>query len=536
MKPPTPHPPTPTPLVQTRARNAVILLILTAALHAQVPYDRLLSPAPADWLTYSGNYAGHRYSPLDQINRSNVARLKPAWMYQTNDLNQFEVTPLVADGVMYISEPPSHAAALDLRTGRPLWMFRRAVPSDVRTCCGQVNRGLAILGGTVFLGTLDAHLLALDAKTGHLLWDTVVADFKSGYSITAAPLALDGKIVVGISGGEYGIRGFLDAYDPKTGARLWRFWTVPGPGEPGHETWPGDSWKTGSAATWLTGSYDPAANLIYWGTGNPGPDYDGGPREGDNLYSTSLLAIDAATGKRRWHFQFTPHDTHDWDANHVPVLLDTPRKLVVVPNRNGFYYVLDRLTGEFLLARQYGKQNWAEGIDKRGRPVAIAGKEPRPEGAVVYPGVHGATNWNSPSYSPETRLLYVAVREEGTVFYRATAQYIPGAYFSAGGMRGIAGVEPGGSIQALDPLSGERRWEFALHGPPWAGLLSTAGGLVFGGSPEGNIFALDAATGKPLWSFQAGGPVYSNPVSYRFEGRQYVALTAGHTLLAFKVD
>jgi len=522
-------------------KRLAVLLGLAGTLAAQVPYERIAAAESATWLTYSGNYAGHRYSALAQIHRGNVARLKPAWMYQTNDLNQFEVTPLVADGVMYISEPPSHAAALDLRTGRPLWMFRRAVPSDVHTCCGQVNRGVAILGETVFLGTLDAHLLALDAKTGHLLWDTVVADYKAGYSITAAPLALSDKVIVGVSGGEYGIRGFLDAYNPKTGERLWRFWTVPGPGEPGHETWAGDSWKTGSAATWLTGSYDPAANLLYWGTGNPGPDYDGGPREGDNLYAASLVALDADTGKPRWHFQFTPHDTHDWDANHVPVLLDGPfqgaaRKLVVVPNRNGFYYVLDRRTGEFLLGRQYGKQNWADGLDAHGRPIVIAGTEPRPEGSLVYPGVHGATNWNSPSYNAETGLLYVAVREEGTIFYRATAEYKAGAYFSAGGMRGIPGVEPTGSIQALDPFTGERRWQFALKGPPWAGVLSTAGGLVFGGTPEGNVFALDAASGRPLWTFQAGAPVYANPISYQFEGRQYVAITSGHTLLTFAVE
>jgi alcohol dehydrogenase (cytochrome c) len=518
----------------------LVLVLATAGLIAQVPYERVAAPAPADWLTYSGNYAGHRFSPLAQINRGNVGRLTPAWMYQTADLNQFEVTPLVADGVMYISEPPSHAAALDLRSGRPLWQFRRAIPSDVRTCCGQVNRGLAILGEAVFLGTLDAHLIALDAKTGHQLWDTVVADYKTGHSITVAPLAVRDKIVVGISGGEYGIRGFLDAYHPKTGERIWRFWTVPGPGESGHETWQGDSWKTGSAATWVTGSYDPAVNLVYWGTGNPGPDYDGSPREGDNLYAASLLAIHADTGKLKWHFQFTPHDVHDWDANHVPVLIDglfrgAPRKLVAVPNRNAFYYLLDRLTGEFLLGRPYGKQNWAEGIDKKGRPILISGKEPLPEGSLVYPGVHGATNWNSPSYNPATGLLYVAVREEGTVFYRATAEYTAGAYFSAGGMRGIPGVEPSGSIQAIDPLSGERRWEFALHSPPWAGVLSTAGGLVFGGAPEGNIFALDAATGKPLWSFQAGAPVYANPISYEYRGRQYLAITAGRSLISFAV-
>jgi alcohol dehydrogenase (cytochrome c) len=521
-----------------------LLLAFGAAclLPAQVTYDRIANAAaePQHWLTYSGSYDGHRYSPLAEIERRNVARLKLAWIYQTNDLNQFEATPLAADAIMYISEPPSQAAALDLRTGRPVWQFRRAAPSDVRTCCGQVNRGVALLGDTVFLGTLDAHLLALDAKTGHLLWDRVVADYKTGHSITAAPLALKDKIIVGISGGEYGIRGFVDAYDPKAGARLWRFWTVPGPGEPGHQTWAGESWRTGSAATWLTGSFDPALNLLYWGTGNPGPDYSGGERAGDNLYSNALVALNAATGKLKWHFQFTPHDTHDWDANHVPILLDATlhgaaRRMVAVANRNGFFYLLDRQTGEFLLGKQFGKQTWAKGLDDRGRPVLAEHVEPPPEGSAMYPGVHGATNWNSPSYNPGTGLLYVAVREEGTVFYRATAEYKAGNYFSAGGMRGIPGVEPSGSIQALDPLTGEKRWEFALHSPPWAGVLSTAGGVVFGGTNEGNIFALDAATGKPLWSFQAGAPVYANPISYRFEGRQYIAVTAGHSLLTFTV-
>ena len=404
----------------------------------------LTAQVAGGWLTYSGDYSGRRHSPLTGIDRGNVAGLRTAWVYQTNDLNPFEATPIVADGVMYVSEPPSNAAALDLRTGRPIWMFRRAVPSNAGVCCGQVNRGVAVLGQKVFLGTLDAHLLALDAKTGRLLWDTTVADYKQGYSITAAPLALRDKVIIGISGGEYGIRGFLDAYDLESGKRLWRFWTVPGPGEPGHDTWEGDSWKTGSAGTWVTGAYDSALNLLYWGTGNPGPDYNGDVRRGDNLYSASLLALDAATGKLKWHFQFTPHDTHDWDANHVPVLIDgafrgRPRKLVAVANRNGFFYLLDRETGEFLLGKPYAKQTWARGLDEGGRPIAVPAMEPKPAGTAVYPGIHGATNWNSPSYSPETGLMYVAAREEGTIYYRATAEYKAGSFFSAGGMRGIPG-------------------------------------------------------------------------------------------------
>ena len=521
----------------------IALALLASPLAAQVTYEHILHAAdtPGNWLTYSGAYSGHRYSSLNQIHRGNVGRLKLAWMYQTNDLNQFETTPLVANGAMYISEPPSNAAALDLRSGRPLWIFRRTPPADVRLCCGQVNRGLAILGHTVFLGTVDAHLLALDAITGHLLWDVTVADYKLGYSITVAPLAIRDKVIVGISGGEYGIRGFVDAYDVSSGQRVWRFWTVPGPGEPGRDTWAGDTWKTGSAATWVTGSYDPSVNLIYWGTGNPGPDYNGDARSGDNLYANSLLAIDADTGRLKWHFQFTPHDTHDWDANHVPVLIDAvfraqPRKLVVVANRNGFFYVLDRETGVFLHARAYARQTWAKSIDKHGRPVLLPDTAPKPEGTVVYPGLHGATNYGSPSYSPQTGMLYVSAREEGTLFYKATAEYIPGSYFSAGGMRGIAGLEPSGSIKALDALTGEQRWEFPLHSPQWAGVLSTAGGLVFGGTTEGNIFALDAATGKALWNIQAGGPAQANPISFESEGRQFIAMTAGHALLVFTLN
>jgi alcohol dehydrogenase (cytochrome c) len=524
-------------------KRLVLFCGFACVLAAQVRYERILGSAtePGSWLTYAGNYAGHRYSPLHQIDRGNVARLKLAWMYQTNDLNQFEGTPLVADGVMYVTEPPSSAAALDLRTGRPIWQYRRPIPSDVRACCGQVNRGLAILGDTVYLGTLDAHLLALDAKTGHVLWDQTVADYKTGYSITVAPLALKDKVLVGVAGGEYGVRGLIDAYDAKTGARLWRFWTVPGPGEPGRESWVGDSWKQGAATTWVTGSYDAALDTVYWGTGNPGPDYDGDVRRGDDLYSDSVVALDASTGKLKWHFQFTPHDVHDWDSTHTPILIDatfrgTPRKLMALANRNGFFYVLDRQTGEFVLGKPYAKQTWAKSLDDRGRPVLIARMEPKPEGVAVYPGVHGGTNWFSQSYSPDTGLFYVATREEGTVFYRATTDYQTGTIYTAGGIHGLPGVEPSGAIKGIDLSTGEARWEFPLHSPPWAGLLSTAGGLVFGGSNEGNVFALDAASGKPLWNFQAGAAALGNPISYESEGKQYVALTAGRALMTFAVE
>ncbi|MBI3683765.1 MAG: PQQ-dependent dehydrogenase, methanol/ethanol family [Acidobacteria bacterium] len=507
---------------------------------AQVPYDRIrqADAEPGNWLTYSRTYSGQRHSPLKQITAANVHRLKPVWMYQVNDLAQFETTPLVVDGIMFISEPPSNVTALETRSGRPLWAYRRSLPPDPRVCCGQVNRGLTMLGDRLFVGTVDAHLLALDSKTGRVIWDMEVADYRSGHSVTVAPLAVKDKVIVGIAGGEYGIRGFIDAYDAKTGRRVWRFWTVPGPGEPGHETWAGDSWKTGSAATWVTGTYDPELNLVYWGTGNPGPDYNGDVRQGDNLYSCSLVALDAETGKLKWHFQFTPHDTHDWDSNHVPVLIDGAggRKLVIVANRNSFYYVLDRATGKFVRGVPYARQTWAKGLDDNGRPMVLPNTEPTLQGTLVYPGLHGGTNWYSPAYSPDTRLFYVAVREEGTVYHVATPQYRPGRYFAGGGPRGIPGVEPGGSVKALRVETGETAWEFPLHSPPWAGLLSTAGGLVYGGTNEGIFFALDASSGKPLWRFPTGGPVLANPMSYTSEGKQYVAVAAGHALFAFAVD
>ncbi|MBI3665881.1 MAG: PQQ-dependent dehydrogenase, methanol/ethanol family [Acidobacteria bacterium] len=524
-------------------KRTILFLAWALPLAGQLTYERIrkAEAEPGHWLTYSGNYQGHRHSPLRQITTANIGRLKPVWVYQTQDLNAFETTPLVVDGIMYISEPPSNATALDIRTGRPLWAYRRNIPEDVRVCCGQVNRGLAMLDDLLFVGTVDAHLVALDAKTGRLHWDVELADYKTGHSITVAPLAVKDKVIVGISGGEYGVRGFLDAYDAKTGKLVWRFWTVPGPGEPGHETWAGDSWKTGSATTWVTGSYDPELNLLYWGTGNPGPDYNSEVREGDNLYSDSLLALDPDTGKLRWYFQFTPHDAHDWDSTHVPVLVDgavhgAARKLVVMANRNGFYYVFDGQTGEFLSGQAYAKQTWAKGLDDRGKPILIPNMYPSIEGTVVYPGLHGGTNWFSPSYSPQTNLFYVAVREEGTTFYVGAAEHRPGAWFAGGGIRGIPGVEPSGSVKALEVETGKTRWEFPLHSPPWTGLLSTAGGLVFGGTNEGHFFALDAATGKPLWRFPTGGAVLAGPISYLSEGKQHVAIAAGHALFVFAVD
>lgn len=524
-------------------RGLVLLAAAALPLTAQVTYDRILNAAkePGNWLTYSGNYAGHRYSSLAQITDQNVGKLRPLWTYQSNSLQKFETTPLVVDGVMYISEAPSHVTALDTRTGRPLWRYRRTMPDDLRVCCGNVNRGVAALGDLLFVGTLDAHLVALDAKTGAVRWDTEVVKYQEGYSITVAPLAVKDKIVVGVAGGEYGARGLLDAYDAKTGKRAWRFWTVPGPGEPGNETWKGDSWKSGSADTWVTGSYDPETNLIYWGTGNPGPDWNGDVRLGDNLYSDSIIALDADSGKLKWHFQFTPHDVHDWDATEVPVLVEDEvrgkkRKLVLFPNRNAFYYVLDRVSGEFLLGKAYAKQTWAKGLDDSGRPIRVPGTSPAVEGTKVWPSVAGANNWYSPTYSPKTGLLYVATREAGSLYYFGEAEFKVGERFDGGGFRSIPGEEEWGAIRAFKPATGEMVWEHKLFSPPYSGLLSTAGNLVFGSTNEGQFYALQANTGKLLYKFQTSGLIRSNPMTYLSDGKQHVAMALGNSLFVFGLE
>jgi alcohol dehydrogenase (cytochrome c) len=384
--------------------------------------------------------------------------------------------------------------------------------------------------------------VALDAKSGSVVWDVEVADYRTGYSITAAPLAIQDKIIVGISGGEYGIRGFLDAYDAKTGERLWRFYTIPGPGDPGHETWEGDSWKTGGAPTWVTGSFDPQLNLIYWGTGNPSPDFNGEVRKGDNLFSSSVIALDANTGKLKWHFQFTPHDVHDWDACQIPVLVDREfrgrqRKLLFWGNRNAFFYVLDRETGEFLLAREFAKQTWAERINSKGRPVRRPGMLPSPEGTLVYPGIQGGTNWYSPSYNPQTGLFYLSVWELPNIFFLGEAIYDPGTFFYGSLMQGASEEEPGwGAVRALVPETGDIKWEYRLHTVPWSGILSTAGDLAFSGTTDGQFFALDAYTGKELWVTYLGGMISASPISYLSEGKQQISIAAGSALFTFALE
>ena len=491
------------------------------------------------WLTFSGDYSGRRHSPITEITPQNVHRLVPRWIFQSGTTTRgrgFEATPLVADGVMYVTGSNNFAWALDARTGRPFWQHRRELPPDLTYGAqAPVNRGFAAFGDRLFMATLDAHLLAFDRKSGAIVWDVVLADYKIGYSATLAPLVVNGKVIAGISGGEYPTRGFLDAYDPQTGARLWRFYTVPSPGEPGSETWPAsaDVLARGGGGTWMTGTYDPALNLLYWGTGNPNPDYWGAGRQGDNLFTGSLIAIDPETGKPRWHYQFTPHDTHDWDSNHVPVLADLPidgaaRKVVMVANRNGFFYVLDRSTGALIMARPFTDTTWAREIGSDGRPIVLN------DGSKgCLPDMWGGTNFNPPSFDAGRRLFFVSARETCAVYAPQAPKIVPGRS-SFGGTIKIDREKGYGALRAIDVITGERRWEFRLPTPTMAGVMSTASGLVFAGDNEGNFMAFDAQTGRNLWRYPTGAPIWgAAPMTFVLDGRQHVVIASGTTLLSF---
>jgi alcohol dehydrogenase (cytochrome c) len=404
-----------------------------------------------------------------------------------------------------------------------------------------VNRGFGILGDTLFMATLDAHLIALDRRTGTPVWDAVIEDYKKAYSSTSAPLVVKNKVIIGMGGGEYGVRGFIDAYDAQTGKRAWRFYTIPGPGEPGSQSWPkGDGWKTGGGATWMSGSYDAELNTVYWGTGNAGPQMYGDDREGDNLYAASVVALDADSGTLRWYYQFTPHDTWDYDATHVPVLADLaiagqPRKVLLNANRNGFFYVLDRVTGQFILGKPFVKTTWASAIDSAGRPRLAPNTKPSEKGAMVCPATAGGTNFMTPSYDPALRLYFVTAREGCMTYYAWKVDYVPGESFRGGA--GIASDEPAfGALRAIDPLTGEKRWEFRYPSPTSAGVMSTASGLVFAGDSEGNFMAFDARSGKSLWHYQMGAPIFASASTYMLDGRQYVLIGAGTTISAFALS
>ena len=529
---------------------AMLLTAGTAALLAQdappalVSAQEILDGLPADgsrWLTFGGNYTNQRHSPLTQITPANVNRLVPLWTFQTGTLGNFETTSLLRDNVLYVTGPQNVAWAIDARTGRQIWRYRRELPPNLTACCGLVNRGFGVLGDKLFMVTLDAHLLALDMKTGTIAWDVTMQEYQNGYASTIAPIVVKDKVIVGVAGGEFGIRGFIDAYEAQTGKRAWRFYTIPGPGEPGHNTWAADSWKIGGVGVWVTGAYDPEQNLLFYGTGNPGPDYHSASREGDNLYSTSLVALDADTGVLRWHYQFTPHDVHDWDATEVPVLADIPiggqtRKVVMFANRNGFYYTLDRTTGKVIVGKPFVTTTWAKEIGADGRPIEMPGHTPSEEGEITCPDITGGTNFWPPSFDPATRMFFVNAREVCMTFYSWKPDYKAGERFTGGaGQRVPVSQMPAyGALRAIDPATGERKWEFRYLTPSTAGLLTTASGLIFSGDAEGNLLALDSRSGKLLWRYQMGAPLHgTSPTTYMLDGRQHVLVPARTTLTAW---
>jgi alcohol dehydrogenase (cytochrome c) len=530
-----------------------LLFAIVFNLWSQVTFDRILEAdkEPQNWLTYSGSVMSQRYSSLNQITPANVKDLELQWIFQARSLEKFEATPLVVDGILYTVQAPNDVVAIDAVTGRVFWIYEYAPSPDARVCCGRINRGLAILGDTLFMGTIDSHLLAIDSKTGKPIWNVTVANGKAGYALTHAPLVVKDKVIVGVAGGEFGIRGFLAAYDVHTGKEVWRFNTVPGPGEPGHETWAGDSWRHGGASVWVTGSYDPQSNLTYWGIGNPGPDWNSDVRAGTNLYSDSVVALNADTGKLQWYFQFSPHDDFDYDAVQVPVLADmewrgTMRRVMLWANRNGFYYVLDRTTGEYLQGKPFAKVTWTTGLDDSGKPVRVAKAAPTREGTLVFPGVQGATNWFSPSYSPSTGLFYIPTWENySSIFNKLPAEYVEGRRYTAGAPRSpvpsLRGnlilnrteTEGYGTVRAFDPKTGIRKWEFKMADVTSSGVLTTASDLLFVGGREGYFWALDARTGAELWRANVGGDVASGPMTFSVDGRQYVSVSAGSSLFTF---
>jgi len=514
---------------------------------AQVSIQEVAQGLPADgsrWLTFGGNYQNHRHSPLTQITPANVSKLKPLWTFQTATLGNFETTSLMRDNVLYVTGPQNLAWAIDARTGRQIWRYRRELPPNLTACCGLVNRGFGVLGDKLFMTTLDAHLIALDMKTGAVAWDAMLEDYKVGHSSTIAPLVVKDKVIVGAAGGEYGIRAFIDAYDAATGKRAWRFYTIPSPGEPGNDTWAGDSWKTGGASVWVTGAYDPDQNLVFYGIGNPGPDYHSDSRKGDNLYSNSLVALDADTGKLKWHYQFTPHDVHDWDATEVPILADLPiggqtRKVVMFANRNGFYYTLDRTNGKLIVAKPFVVTTWAKEIGADGRPVLIPGHTPDEKGEVTCPDLTGGTNFWQPSFDPSTRTFFVNAREVCMTFIAWKPTYTPGERFTGGsGQRVRASESPAwGALRAIDPATAALKWEFKFLSPSTSGILTTASGLLFSGDSDGNLLALDSRDGKLLWRYQLGAPLHgTSPTTYMIDGRQHLLVPSGTTLTAWVLN
>ncbi len=488
------------------------------------------------WVNYSRDYRSWRYAPLDQINRETVKRLVPKWVHQSGVLGGAYETTAICDGErLYITTPNNHLFCLDVRTGKPLWHFEHILPPDIKLCCGPVNRGVAIYEDKVVWGTLDARLMCFDAKTGLQLWDRQVADYRDSYSITSAPMIVNGLAIIGPGGAEYGVRGFLDAYDVHTGERVWRFWGTAGPGDENQKTWKDDSWVHGGGTAWLSGSYDPELNLLYWGIGNPSPDWNSAIREGDNLYTECIVALRPETGELVWFFQNTPHDIFDWSGVQTPILIDETIngktvKALVQANRNGYLYALDRTDGSFLYAKPFTETNWAvtgeDGIPR------IDPKTFTLENNHICPGVFGGANWPPSAYSPDTHMIYIPEMKRCTLYTQLDVVYRRGLPYYGGTImfddqNPLSPIPAEGHIKAFDVRTGEEKWAFDVGGPNWAGLLTTAGGLVFGGAPDGYLRAFNDETGEVVWQFQTGSGLYAPPISFMLDGKQVVGIASG---------
>ncbi|MCC6591451.1 MAG: PQQ-dependent dehydrogenase, methanol/ethanol family [Bryobacterales bacterium] len=521
--------------LRTLSSTAIIPSTEAQAPEIRVPFARLTAPdRDADnWLQYGRDFGNQRFSPHDAIDRSNVKNLIPVWSFQTGVPDGLQATPLVVDGVIYLTTSWNHVFAIDAKTGTEIWHYRRRLPEKLKYCCGPVNRGVSILNDTVYLATLDAHLVALNARDGRVRWDIEMGKVDDNLSATAPPLPVDGKVIVGIAGGDYPARGFIDAYDAANGNRLWRFYTTAGPEDPNRNTWSDDSWKIGGGATWMNGSYDPDLKLVYWGTGNPFPDFDGGARKGANLYTDSVIALNVDAGKLAWHYQFTPGDVWDYDGVNEMVFVDDllhdgrRHKALLHADRNGHFYAFERKSGKFLYAKPFVRVTWAKGFDKDGHPIVDETKIPNYEGVEVCPGAAGGKEWNAMAYNPQTRLMYVPVIENCAVFsnYGVEAK-AKGLKPGPSGFRYLPG-QAYGKVMAIRVDTGEPAWEQRTRTPMGSGMLTTAGKLVFTGDAEGNFIAHDAENGTKLWSYQTGSGIRAAPVSFRINGRQYIAIASG---------
>jgi alcohol dehydrogenase (cytochrome c) len=537
--------------LERRAVMAIVLVSAAVSLTAQNTVSSVINVLPAqltaqppaeNWPSYNGDYSGRRYSALSQIGPDNVTQLRAQWVFHSDNSKRLEVTPVVIEGIMLVTSA-NDAYALDARTGRVIWHHPMPTSEGLIDDASQhLNRGVAVWHSHIYMNTDNAHLLCLDARSGHLLWDVPYADWKKNYGATSAPLVVRDKVIVGTSGGDDGVRGFVAAYDAETGKLAWRFWTIPGPGEFGSSSWPGNSYLHGGGTTWMPGTYDPQLNTLFWGTSNLAPDFDGSTRPGDDLYTDCMLALDPDTGKLKWYFQFTPHDLFDYDATETPVLLDlvhkgAPRKLLVQANRNGYVYVLDRTNGEFLSAVPFvDKLNWAKGIDSKGRPTRTEVK-PSPGGTRVCPGYAGATNWFSPSYNESTHLLYFMALEQCETYFSAPdpERFKEGRTFYSTGVKRIPGESSQKILLAYDVATGGVAWRYPQVGSGHSsgGTMTTAGGLVFFGDDARSFEAVDAQSGRPLWHFNTGQDISASPMSYAVEGKQHVSIAAGSDVFSF---